>query len=522
MAAARTGFEPTEIFTATSMFFTASELNAAKSDILKLVKLWEDSKDKLSSIEFGTTQDRDIFSSYYDLDPGQAFPSAAHIQDFARGISAALAIKGWLGGPYTPEVKSKEAQTVYMTGKVWPDEVDVLNVPARGFNSYNSSDIIIKPVGMPKGYYGVSLKKKPKTDSPDPTMINKAFDTIFKDPPSNLKTSIDAMKADIIGVRQSFFAGLVRDAVTEGLIYLPSSETRKSDKDVFKGSKRTEYNMHKDRAWINTKGSLNMPEIIGPKDFTADDKRKYTEARLKGLYGLAAEDKDYYLGLLDQNKRIVVKSNIWNYYGDNTRALGKGALKSRTDTMRKWVNSKLGGKNDLYDGIMGVMNNPIYKNLIAETLVSVTMRPDILDEIKKNQNVKDLGEIDFGFALVTGVGDARFTANYQNTAISIPRGNATDIKCVIEGLAHMANVQSDKDWEFKITNRPTEESQDDDLVDDSDDGDGAAKIIFDLERKGKALMKMELRFKGGFTPQPQWFGVMSSHFKNTVLAGDCL
>jgi len=515
------GFDPTEIFTATSMFFTKSQLQSI-NDLDKLLAHFTACKTKLPNVEFGSDSDKNIFESYLDPCAGEAYPSNDMFKDMMRGISAAIAIKDWLKGTYTPEAKSKEAQTVYMTGKAWPAEVAVFNIPVKGFSSYNSSDIIIKPVGMPKGYYGVSLKKKPKTDSPDPTMINKAFDTIFKDPPSNLKTSIDAMKADIIGVRQSFFAGLVRDAVTEGLIYLPSSETRKSDKDVFKGSKRTEYNMHKDRAWINTKGSLNMPEIIGPKDFTADDKRKYTEARLKGLYGLAAEDKDYYLGLLDQNKRIVVKSNIWNYYGDNTRALGKGALKSRTDTMRKWVNSKLGGKNDLYDGIMGVMNNPIYKNLIAETLVSVTMRPDILDEIKKNQNVKDLGEIDFGFALVTGVGDARFTANYQNTAISIPRGNATDIKCVIEGLAHMANVQSDKDWEFKITNRPTEESQDDDLVDDSDDGDGAAKIIFDLERKGKALMKMELRFKGGFTPQPQWFGVMSSHFKNTVLAGDCL
>ena len=67
MAKPESGFDPTEIFTATSMFFTASELYAAKSDILKLVKIFDDSKDKLSSIEFGTTQDRDSFSSYFDF-----------------------------------------------------------------------------------------------------------------------------------------------------------------------------------------------------------------------------------------------------------------------------------------------------------------------------------------------------------------------------------------------------------------------------------------------------------------------
>ena len=35
MASARTGFEPTEIFTATAMFFNTSELNSVKSDITK-------------------------------------------------------------------------------------------------------------------------------------------------------------------------------------------------------------------------------------------------------------------------------------------------------------------------------------------------------------------------------------------------------------------------------------------------------------------------------------------------------
>ena len=56
----------------------------------------------------------------------------------------------------------------------------------------------------------------------------------------------------------------------------------------------------------------------------------------------------------------------------------------------------------------------------------------------------------------------------------------------------------------------------------SDDGDGAAKIIFDLERKGKALMKMELRFKGGFTSQPQFFGIMTDEFKSVLTNGKCL
>ena len=476
MAAARTGFEPTEIFTATSMFFTASELNAAKSDILKLVKLWEDSKDKLSSIEFGTTQDRDIFSSYYDLDPGQAFPSAAHIQDFARGISAALAIKGWLGGPYTPEVKSKEAQTVYMTGKVWPDEVDVLNVPARGFNSYNSSDIIIKPVGMPKGYYGVSLKKKPKEDDVDPTMINKAFDTVLQG------KEFDDVKEEIVDVRAEYFGKLVKEAARLGHINLKT--TGRTNKWLFSGhgpEDRIIHNMAKDRAFIDTKGSMKMKEILGPEDTDDEDQ-----------WGKAAPN---YPG--------------WDEYGDGK--LDRSKLRSRTDTMRAWVNKQLATDRTLYNKMLGVMNKDA--DMFAEQLIAVTMRTDVLEVIKRKLKVDGIGDLNIGFALVTGIGYGTKLRPQDITdkksLLTVPTGHAIDIKCVLTGLQHLDTPKNE--YEFKVKKK--EEPH----VDD----DGPAKLIFDLIKNKKPIMNMELRFKGGFTSQPQFFGTMTKEFKE-VLKGECL
>ena len=54
-----------------------------------------------------------------------------------------------------------------------------------------------------------------------------------------------------------------------------------------------------------------------------------------------------------------------------------------------------------------------------------------------------------------------------------------------------------------------------------DDEQGAAKVYFDL-RKGKiVIMNMELRYKGGFTSQPQFFGTLSKQFKD-VLKGQCV
>tara|TARA_B100001094_G_scaffold133531_1_gene129393 strand:+ start:160 stop:1596 length:1437 start_codon:yes stop_codon:yes gene_type:complete len=478
MAEARTGFEPTEIFTATAMFFTASELKTAKSNITKLVDFFDTAKAKLSNVEFGTSQDQTVFSSYYDLDAGQAFPSAKMIQDMARGISAALAIKTWLGGPYTPEVKNNTAQTVYMTGKVWPDEVDVLNISARGFSSYNSSDIIIKPVGMPNGYYGVSLKKKPKSDSLDPTMINKAFDTVLQG------DEFGDVKEELVDVRAEYFGGLVREAAR--LRHINIKTTGRTNKWLFSGHgpvDRTIHNMDKDRAFIDTKGSLQMPEILGPDDGAPEDD-----------WGKAADGRP--------NSR-------WNNYGDS--ALGKSELKSRRDTMRYWVNSQLASDRTLYNKMLKVMNDNA--TLFGEQLISVTMRTDILTEIERSLGVDRFGELKIGFALVTGIGSGTKLSAQQirnkESLLNVPTGSAIDIRCVLTGLQHLDEPKNDYEFKVKTKEEPH--------VDD----DGPAKLIFDLIKNKKPIMNMELRFKGGFTSQPQFFGTMTSEFKQ-VLKGHCL
>ena len=56
--------------------------------------------------------------------------------------------------------------------------------------------------------------------------------------------------------------------------------------------------------------------------------------------------------------------------------------------------------------------------------------------------------------------------------------------------------------------------------DDMDEG-GAAKILFDLKKGNIPIMNMELRYKGGFTSQPQFFGTMSKQFKE-ILEGKCV
>ena len=67
-----------------------------------------------------------------------------------------------------------------------------------------------------------------------------------------------------------------------------------------------------------------------------------------------------------------------------------------------------------------------------------------------------------------------------------------------------------------------DESMDEGMHDEDDmDEGGAAKVKFDLMKGTVIIMHMELRYKGGFTSQPQFFGIMSKDFKD-VLKGKCV
>ena len=65
---------------------------------------------------------------------------------------------------------------------------------------------------MKNAYFGISLKKKKTTSDQDPTLINKAFDTIMQD------NIFDTVKRQLEKKRENYFAGLVRQAGKLGYI----------------------------------------------------------------------------------------------------------------------------------------------------------------------------------------------------------------------------------------------------------------------------------------------------------------
>ena len=140
MASPRKGFEPSEIFAAVAMFYSASRLELVKKDLYDVINFITESKAMLTNQEggvvFGSSDEQSAFESYFTWQPTQKkpFPEPWQITNMCQGISAALAIKDWL----SKDGYGTTAQTVYMTGKQWPREVRVFNIDVRGFASYNS------------------------------------------------------------------------------------------------------------------------------------------------------------------------------------------------------------------------------------------------------------------------------------------------------------------------------------------------------------------------------------------------
>ena len=101
---------------------------------------------------------------------GQVDSLTGDYPNLCQAVSAAKAIhEAGYGG----------ADMVYLTGQAWDDDVKQFKITKYGMADFNSSDFIVR-----KGdkYLGVSLKKKKRIAEEDPTLINKSFSTMFKDP----------------------------------------------------------------------------------------------------------------------------------------------------------------------------------------------------------------------------------------------------------------------------------------------------------------------------------------------------
>jgi hypothetical protein len=404
--------EYSEVMAAGAMFSTAAELKAASESTEALGNWITNAAKKVSdNVEFGSS--RNEFLAFME-------PTPAAFKEAAVGISAALAIKEWLKSSHG-QGNDAVAEKVFLTGNVWPKEVEKFRIKAYGFDDYNSSDFIVKTGD--KKYFGVSLKKKPKKNSADPTLINKAFDTVLNGQQFN------KIKEEITDLRTEYFAGLVRQANEDGILFIKDIN-RQTDKELFEARKRDTKIFKK--AYINTKGSLS------------------------GGY-------------------------------DNDRA---------PDAMRKFVNKDLAKTNNiLFKRLTQYMDDNA--DLFAKTLINLVLKVKLYDELSAN---KKLSDFTFGFALVTGIGEV------SRGKPNVSPGKAIDLHTILCGLSDLE--ANKKPYKIAVDFEKKAEAN-------------AAKIFFKLSKAGVNILDMELRYKGSFTSQPQFFATVTKEFQ-TILTEKCL
>ena len=290
--------EASEIMTAGALFFPNRVLDNALSSNKNLGDFMLEAKKKVETgVEFGSS--RDSFLAMMKTSPEM-------LKELVVGISAAKAIKKWVTSTYDI-IPDSVAEKVFMTGQKWPTEVDKFQVDAFGFTNYNSSDLIYKPKS--DKYFGISLKKKPSPQKPDPTLINKAFDTILQGPGKN--GEFDKIKDKLTDVRIKYFAKMVRKAHDVGILYIDNIDNL-PDEELFYGKNRDKTIFA--RPYPNTKGSLSGGY---DNDKAPDAMRSFLNA------DLAKKDNELFKALITELEKkseifadalinLVLKTNLYS------------------------------------------------------------------------------------------------------------------------------------------------------------------------------------------------------------------
>ena len=374
----------------------------------------------------------------------------------AQGISAALSIRDWV------PVRSKESGTVisrpvcdkvFLTGNSWPTEVQKFEVDAYGFQSYNSSDIIFQwknPKGL--AYYGVSLKKKPSVRDPDPTLINKAFDSILSGQGEKEIKELNKIKTKIEDARTKYFARVVREAVKEGYLKIVKGTLPSDDEKLMKISLKGEV-----KGVFKSKSPMALINIKGKGNIDLSNPSKQTDPNIFQI-------KD----------------------GKSYREFTRGEMKDKKLSMRAFVNSRVASNDSVYNAIIPVMNE--YADKFAEALLNLVLKINLYKELDENQ---------FAFALVTAAGDIDKDGNPKN----IENIKAKGLYTVLCGLSAL-NKGSSK-YEMILDKEANKKS------------DGAK--VFLMLKKGKIdILNLQLRYKGGFTGQPQFQATLTKDFKEIL------
>ena len=447
----KTSLEPSEVFCAVGLLIPTSRMRELVKDKTGTELLKWASTDGLKKAKEGIKPFDPKFEKMFkdcanlNRDATDLKKRTDMVANIVAGFSGAIGSKVFMRAMNTSvDIVDK----VYMTGSVWPQEVNKFRMQdADSKFDYNSSDLVLQ-VGAKK-FFGISLKKKPNVTKPDPTIINKAFSTFL----TSTETKVVKMSNDLNKVRQDYFAGIVKKAQEDGIINVRGLPT-----------------MTTEQVW-NAK--LKRPPKPG--------KTKSETIALINLKGFNEKDDPV---VLSDVPGTVEQITVYD------KPRGRMGLKD-------YINADLSkDDNDLFAKFSEIIDEKA--DFFADTLIDMVLKTQLNTKLK----AKDIGDFNFEFALVTGFADYK-PNNKDATKDQLRLRGATYIPLhtILCGLANLAGAED------KFTIKPDTKKKEE---------ANAAKVYYQLSKQNVPILDLELRYKGDFKAQPQFFATITKKFKEQM------
>ena len=431
--------------------------------------------------------------------------SSKYLNDVIKGISAAIALRK---DPVFKENITGDAEkwipnAVYLTGDKWPKDIERFAVNAYGWSGYNSADVILQKDGH---YYGISLKKKPGENDMDPTIINKVFDSVLNKelisetysyapkPKKTVRNNAAALANDAAAFAEikqkleaskaKYFAGLVYSAIESGIL---------ARKDI--------------------------PEA---KNMTRPPTSK---TDIQALYEAKGRNRTLF-------PDTYISTKLWKNSPKDMRVTPEGtpydtnqkAPLSDSRSMRYFVNNELGKENNpLWNEYVSIMNQ--YASVFGNALINLVLKTKLYDKL----SAQDVKGAPFNFFLVTGTGTINLNRkDPEKSTLRLGVGHSISLHTVLCGLAHIEKIYANVPYQVVIDENKMRESLNKSRrnkdADPEDEASGAAKVFMQLKRGPKkggiTVLNIELRYKGKFNPQPQFFATIDKQYK-TLLDENC-
>ena len=434
-------YEPAEGLFAGLALVPHNVLDAARDDKTCFEKLMKTARDNLAGpkvLDASDEKTKNGMIAATDIDSATAAKQKAIYADLAAALSAILGARN---------KKDSIPDNVYLTGNKWHPNVEKFKIEAFGMKDYNSSDVILQ---FGSEYHGISLKKKPKSQSASPTLINNAFSQYVEG--DDLKFAKDMLDDH----RIKFFAGVIKEAC--------------DDPKLLKGF-ATKYD----------KGGKSIADLN--PDNLADAKELWN-IRVPRVKNNKVEN----IALIN------LKSE--NELADRDGLVRKIDSTGKQEEFRKFVNSKLVSQgnvlNPLYKGFLDIMNKPKVKDKLASTLLNRVLKLSLLDELDT------WGDAEFKFYLTEGVGTVG-----NNMEPLVGHANVVDLDSIIVAIAAYRNAKTTIELNKTETFSPGREA-----------AKVFFTVVKGAESKDRMpILDIELRYKGSFTAYPQFFAGMTKEFK---------